>query len=305
MFVAYSTGVAGTSGNMIIGPDGNIWVLTATQIIRFDLTTHVSTAFTIAGASQLTGLCSDGTYLYASDEQATTSPFTLIYRINTTGASSAFFTTGVANQGGDLYFDGTDIWATSFNGFYQIDTSGGVVNTYAKPNNFTGGLINDGTYWWSAANQEPNTGVSRAAIGAPGVWTDFSTGFNSGDPTFLNVEAGGLVWVGNDEGNRLFSVTPSTGAVNSYGTLGVGDITRSCFDGTDLWFCSNAGIWQTTPAAPSTGTAYTASGPITLNTTAILYDPSTNTIWASGVYSGTDVGIFGNSLVTMQIAGII
>lgn len=289
-FIAYSAPWNAFQRDAIIGPDGNLWVVGASNIVyKFDTTAFTTTAYTITNALQLLNLCTDGTYVYAIDAQASNATGrTLIWQLTTSGSVSVFFTANSFENGGNLYFDGTDIWATTRFRMLQIDLTGTLVQGFTGPANYGGGLINDGTYWFSGAYFSPADGVSRAPVGTPGTWTDFSTGLVNTGPTFPTVEAAGVVWVGNAS-TDIFGMNPSSGAFTDYPvSVGLAQCLQLAYDGTSLWAALGGvgQIWQTTTADPSVGVNYTS--PATPAST-ILYDASTKTIWATGV-TGTNAG---------------
>lgn len=267
----------------IIGPDGNLWVVDGNGFVyKFDTTTFATTTYTVTGATALQNLTTDGTSIYASDQQATAGAFTAIYKISTSGVNAPFYDSPVADNAGAMYFDGTDIWLASFVAFRQINLTGTLVNSYgglgATPN---GRLLNDGTYWFVG---DSTNGVNRCTTATPGVWTNTTTGL-SGDPTYIGCFAAGSVWVGNliDE---IFSMAPGGSAFTGYAPAGLPGGSQSeqlAFDGTNLWATFNqGGIWQTTTGSPATGTSF---GSLAAST--ILYDPLTNTVWATGTVGST------------------
>ena len=137
-FTTLNAGWGGASpaapSDAIIGPDGNLWAVCFTgKIYKFDTIAFTTTEYTISGASALWNLCTDGTFIYATDNQATSPPFTVVYKITTAGVGSVFFDdTGIVN-GGNPYFDGTDIWVTSTDMFWQLDLTGAIINAYRGP----------------------------------------------------------------------------------------------------------------------------------------------------------------------------
>lgn len=280
-FTSYASGWGGgspaTPTDTIIGPDGNLWgVCYDANIYKFDVTAHTTTTYPVAGSKQLLNLATDGTFIYAVDQNGTGGALPLVYKITTAGVSAALYSPGVFEDGGSVYFDGTYLWVTSSGAFRQLNLSGAVVNSYSGPAAYGGGLLNDGTYWWSGSNSSPNpNGVSRSPVGSPGTWTNVTTGF-SGSATLPTAIASGLIWVGNQDAN-IYSITPP-GAVTAYGVAAFQSF-QLCFDGTDLWVATANGVLQTTTASPATGT-YATGVP---NATTILYDPATSTIWATGL----------------------
>lgn len=275
-FTSYPAPWTTVTTDAIIGPDGNLWVVTFdNHIYRFNTTTFVVTTFVVTGATALQGLCTDGTYVYAIDQQAVTAPYTVVFKITTAGVSSVFFNSPTGVNGGNGHFDGTYIWVTSASHFWKLDLTGVAVTTYTAPINFGGGLINDGTYWWSGCAGYDN-GLSRSSVSSPGTWTTFTAGLTATNPSFPTVFAGGVVWFGNGD-RALHSIVPSTGVVTNY-ALSLGFSSQQvCYDGTSLWATvGNFSIWQTTTSAPSVGTSYNYS------TTTILYDPVTKAVWSTG-----------------------
>jgi hypothetical protein len=288
-FVAHTASWSSIFPNdAIIGPDGNLWVVgNNTNVYKFDTTTFVTTTYTIATASSLSQLATDGTYVYVVDTFGQNqTPATIIWRLTTSGTATTFLTATAGEYCGSMYFDGTYLWVTTRYYLRQINLSGTIVNSYTGPPNLGGGLVNDGAYWYSG-DALFGAGFSYAPVGSPSSWTNNAT---ISSPVIFGRTciAGGKVWCGNNSAN-FYSITPGTFAVTTYTpTLsspgGTGQIT---FDGTSLWVAYNSptagGVWAATPAAPTTGTYWglgIAGGSIT-----IIYDVPTSVIWGTGLNS--------------------
>jgi hypothetical protein len=283
-------GATGSTSHGVIGPDGNLWVIDGSaNVFRFNTTTFATATFAAPTGTAFTDIQTDGTFLYASNHFATTSPFPTIYKVTTGGTISVFFNSAAANNGGSLYFDGTYLWLTSHNNFYQLTLAGAIVNSYGGVgNDHGGGLINTGTYWISGTRTSPNTGIARSPVVSP-AWTAFSASpITTGTDNFIPLYAGGLAWnsVGGTAGTIL-SVVPSTMAATLYSpsALAGSSVQEMDYDGTSLWVASTVGIWQTTLGAPATGTLYSSpvGGVGSISAFTILYNAATKTLWATGV----------------------
>jgi hypothetical protein len=282
-----------------------VWTYTDTnQRVCVYNTTTAALTFIAVPSTRLAGICTDGTYVYVCDGNANTPPYTSIYRIDMAFTVTVFYSVGFSNDGFDLFFDGTHIWHTNWNAgkfFYELDLTGAVVNTYGGPGDFGGGIVNDGTYWFvGGTGIAAAGGIWRATVGAPGTWANagLPPGL-TGDGCLIEKVAGGKLWI-TDFGSTLstvWSMDPATEAFTSY-TIGIvnAPIFYYDFDGTDLWFSSDLGIWQTTPAAPAVGTDYPSAGSVTLSVRAIRYDPATTTIFAEGLQGSNNFYVFGQKL---------
>jgi streptogramin lyase len=278
-FNVYTAGWSPAPSAAIIGPDGNLWAVNQSgDVFKFDTTSFTTTTYSVAGATTLISIATDGTSIYVTDEQATSTPFTLVYKVDpTTGGSAPFYDAPGSRNGGSIFFDGSDLWVVSFQVFLQLDLTGAVLNSYTGPHTIAyGRLLTDGTYWFCGSN----TGnLYRTPVASPGVWT--SVGFGNGF-VFPGVIVAGSVYAGGIDDN-MYAVDASSLAVTSYTATPAPSSPQSqesCFDGASLWFTfTQGGIWQTTTANPATGVNYTA-GPI--NAEIILYDAPSNTIWATG-----------------------
>ena len=291
--MAIFTGYVTTTGQpqqMITGPDGNIWMVTQDgHITVFNVTTLTTTKYTVSGATVLFQICTDGTYLYVSDISPSGPPYNLVYRVTTAGVSSVFFSVGSFTNGGSLFFDGTNLWFTTSAHFYELNTAGSVLNTYGAPGNFGGGLINDGTYWWSSPSSGGASGIDRTPMSGPGTWTTVAM---SSPISYSATYAGGLIWQGNlaDPVCEIIAVTPPSTA-NTVTLSGIAhcNVTASAFDGVNFWIATQLfsaggipGIWQTTPGNPTVGTLYTTDSlGNSIGPTAILFETATNSIWAA------------------------
>lgn len=273
----YTAGWSPAPTDAIIGPDGNLWTVNGTSdIFKFDITAFTTTSYTVTGANALIGIQTDGTYLYASDENATTVPYTAVFKITTAGVSSIFYNASAPDNVGSMYFDGTYLWVASHNAFRQFDLTGTLINSYGGLGTVPlGRLLTDGTYWFAGSN----SGVmKRTPVASPGTWTSITFG---GGFTFPSVIVGGLVWSGGVDGN-IYSIVPATGAVTTYTPSPAPASPQSiqgCYDGKSLWWTFEVGgVWQTTPVAPASGLNYSVG----VLAATIVYDAATKMIWATG-----------------------
>jgi streptogramin lyase len=279
--VSLNTYVAGWSPQptyAIIGPDGNLWAVNdSANVFKFDTTTFTTTTYPITGASTLQALETDGTFIYASDDQS--SPPTLVFKINpSTGAHAPFFNIGFHDNGGSMYFDAATnhLWLASFSNLTELDLTGSIVSQYNGPHTLAlGRLLNDGTFWITGGNG----GAARVTpVASPGGWSSVTFGGGFTFPGFLH---GGLVWAGGADSN-IYAFDPSTLAVTTFTPSSVlsPQSGTPCLDDTGgLWMPYEVGgLWQATVGAPSVGVDY--GSPV--ESSFALFDPATRTMWATG-----------------------
>ena len=149
-FNQYGSAWGGSSPNppsdTVIGPDKNLWGACGDgKLYKFDVTTLTTTGYTITGALSLINLATDGTFIYAADQNPSGSALPIVWKFDpSTNTSSAFFTPSDFENGRSIYYDasGPYLWLTAGGGpFRQIDLTGALLNSYAGPFCSGGGAL--------------------------------------------------------------------------------------------------------------------------------------------------------------------
>ena len=146
-----------------LGPDGRLWVTDNDGIVGvWAVTTGGSiTAYAFSSSAFGHDICSDGTYLWMTDQTNGG-----IWQITTSGGNTFF--SGMTAATYVCFGPDGNLWVTSPNYVWKVSTGGSILNTYSTASSSFGRIYSDGTYLWIC----DNTGVIwRLTTG--GVFTEF------------------------------------------------------------------------------------------------------------------------------------
>lgn len=152
---------------LAVGPDGNVWSSNGTTEAQSMSLTGTQTNYSVfLSGSSISGLISDGTYLWYVDQTAGNG----VWRVTTAGAAtqvpiSSFVANSVAyGSDGYVYVLGTPTATPAVPLLYRLDPSTATVIDYASCPAFTAGssgwgyLMSDGTDLWMTS---PNADMCK------------------------------------------------------------------------------------------------------------------------------------------------
>jgi hypothetical protein len=163
----YSLVGAGRLYDICLGPDGNMWASDGDGgVWSIDTSTGAGTFYALTGSSP-TGICTDGTDLWLTDNGVTTPG---VWRVTTSGVGTNY--PGVAMV--SILFDGTDLWTTDGDtSIYQVTTAGvigsavTVTDGTIAASSLQGGCYFDGNVWWTGRGGDGNAHVWKYTAPGP------------------------------------------------------------------------------------------------------------------------------------------
>jgi hypothetical protein len=290
-------------------------------LIAFNTTSFAATAYNLGTGIEGFDCCTDGAFIYAICENATSLTGQLL-KVTTTGAVSTLASWSLASTGGfsvgalSCIFDGTYIWvfggANNNTGLLWRVTTAGAVTRYTLTGTLSGSWdamsFFDSQFWITAGAASSPKGLNTAPNSSPGVVANHAAA-PLNQAFGLAAYDGTSIWLASSTSSPptpyVAQVNPSTYAATSFGTASTGDGISLVFDGTLLWTggASVAGAASFSPASPTVVTPYTTYLVGGVSTTwgggYPGLDSAGNMWWASATAIATNKSVVTQQLVMM------